>query len=324
MPSVSPSPSPRRQSRLGPTLLILCGALSLYLLAVAHFVFSCLDQIHQAIETTRHSYLPEVVRQHQDARSIERLHRFATIVRHAADPETRRQAALHVQVMALNASPARALDNRPQLRQAAVLVERLIDLRRRHEERLQYRSSQLACLAHVREHLPAGSEPRSRADALLAGDPNLTDGQGWQPPPPAEFAAWLDAAEENQRELRSVEAEIELVWQQCESILDNIAETIGTGACLSLDRLVGSLTEQVRSLQRLAAWLLSFTLVLVLGLGFLVHRNLVQPILACARAIRTGDAGALPEAITFREIQEVVANLRTGAAKPDPATPENP
>jgi hypothetical protein len=40
----------------------------LYLVAASHFIVSCLAQIQQAVETTRLSYLPEVVRQQQAAK----------------------------------------------------------------------------------------------------------------------------------------------------------------------------------------------------------------------------------------------------------------
>ena len=44
-----------RQPRLEPVLLLLCGAVGLYLVVVSHFVVSCLDQIRQAVEATRQS-----------------------------------------------------------------------------------------------------------------------------------------------------------------------------------------------------------------------------------------------------------------------------
>ena len=131
----SPPSLPPHPSRRNPSLLLFYGALSLYLVAVSHFVVTCLDQIRQAVDTTRHSYLPEIMHQQQDAVSAEHLHRFAAVVRHADDRETRRQALLAVQVMALNASPSRALGNGVRLRQAAQLVEQLDELHRRLAER---------------------------------------------------------------------------------------------------------------------------------------------------------------------------------------------
>jgi len=286
------TPSPPRQSRLGPGLLLFCGALCLYLLAVSHFVVSCLDQIRQAVEITRHSYLPEVMRQQQDAVGTERLHRFATVVRHARERELRRQAMLNVQVIALNASPSRALGNGTRLRQAAQLVEQLAELHLQQDERSRHGQSQLATLALL--HSPESSELRRRLDALLRDTATVrASGEGALLAVPADLAEKLAAAEANQREIRVLAEQIETVWQQCESILDGVAESMGTSACLNLDRLIGELADQVRDLQRLAVWLLSLTFAVLLVLSLAVQRHLAAALQTCAHA--AGNAGELPK-----------------------------
>jgi hypothetical protein len=306
---------------LSPSLFLFYGVLSLYLVAVSHFVLSCLDQIRQAVETTRHSYLPEVVRQQQDAVNTERLHRFAAVVRHADDPETRRQALLTVQVMALNASPSRALGNGARLRQAAQLVERLDGLHRQLDEREQREKEQTAWLAAFRPSVPEGSGLRRRFDALFARAnlPPPSPAEGWKLDVPPNIEELLAAAENNQRELRQLSLESERIWQQCEAILDDVAENMGTSACLNLDGLIGQLADQVRDLQRLTVWLLTLTLTVLLVLVFAIHRNLVLSVQACARAIGTSNAEELPESSPFREVRELVANIRTkclGNGKP--------
>lgn len=303
----SPPSLPLPPSRRNPSLILFYGALSLYLVAVSHFVVSCLDQIRQAVETTRHSYLPEVMRQQQDAVSAEHLHRFAAVVRHADDPETRRQALLAVQVMALNASPSRALGNGARLRQAAQLAERLNELHRRRDERRGHGDSRLAQLALLRAGVPADSELRQRLDALLGDTPAAGE---WRIPLPANLADLLADAENHRREYRLATAEIERTWQQIEGILDDVAQSMGTSAYLNLDGLVGELADQVRHLQRLTAWLLALTLAVLLVLSFTIHRNLSLAVQACTRAISTGDAGELPVTSPFREIRGLVASIR--------------
>lgn len=309
----SPPSLPMRPARRNPSLILFYGALSLYLVAVSHFVVSCLDQIRQAVETTRHSYLPAVMRQQQDAVSAEHLHRFAAVVRHADDRETRRQALLAVQVMALNASPSRALGNGVRLRQAAQLVERLNELHRQLDERKCRERGQIAHLSLLRASVPAGSELRQRLDSLL-GEASAAYAPAtgeWQFPLPPNLADLLADTEINRHECRLATAEIERTWQQCEGILANVSQSMGTSAYLNLDRLIGELADQVRHLQRLTAWLLTLTLAVLLVLSFTIHRNLSLSVQACTRAISTGDAGELPETSPFREIRELAASIRT-------------
>ncbi len=297
-----------RQLRLGPVLLLVCGMVGLYLVAVSHFVVSCLDQIRQAVEATRQSYLPEALYQQQDAVNAERLHRFAAVVRYADDPETRRQALLNVQVMALNASPTRALGSRTRLRLASQLAEQLAQLRKREGELNQAQCRELSYLAPFRQD--TGPEPalRQRLAALLALSPISLPAAPLDQAPP-DLADRLAAAEKRQEELSTTRAEIATTWTECEGILDLAAESIGASACLSLDNLIGELAEQVHDLQRLVSWLLTLSFVVLLVLAFIIYRNIVQPILACARAAVAGDPAQLPSQPRFREIRDLAQAL---------------
>lgn len=316
-----------RQPRLGPALLLLCGAVGLYLVAVSHFVVSCLDQIRQAVEATRQSYLPETLHEQQDAVNAERLHRFASVVRYADSPETRRQALLNVQVMALNASSAAALDSRSRLRAAALLVTHLSSLRLRENELRRARSRQVACLSLIREQPPSGTELRQRLDAVLGDD-------AFSPPPAttggsalggsASLPECLGEAERTQQALQSVTAEIETSWAQCDGLLSLAAESIGTSACQSLDSLIGELAEQVRDLQQLVTWLLALTFVVLLVLAYITYRNVVLPILACAQAAVSGDPGQLPEHPHFHEIRQLAEALGAGQAPTEPTDQQRP
>ncbi|MDX9979973.1 MAG: hypothetical protein RBU25_07970, partial [Lentisphaeria bacterium] len=153
----------------------------------------------------------------------------------------------------------------------------------------------------------AGSELRQRLDAQLGETPAAAE---WQIPLPPNLTDLLAAAEKNQRDCRLAAAELDRTWQQCEAILDDVSQSIGTSACLNLDGLIGELADQVRHLQRLTAWLLTLTLAVLLVLSFTVHRNLSLAVQACTRAIIAGDAGELPDTSLFRDIRELVASIR--------------
>lgn len=302
-----------RQLRLGPVLLLVCGMVGLYLVAVSHFMVSCLDQIRQAVEATRQSYLPEALYQQQDAVNAERLHRFAAVVLYADDSETRRQALLNVQVMALNASPTRALGSRTRLRLASQLVEQLARLRKREHELSQQQCRDLAYLAQFSQATGLDTSLRQRLATLLAqravGLPSPPADQA-----PPDLADRLAAAEGQQEALRVTATEITTTWTECEGILDLAAESIGASACLSLDNLIGELAEQVHDLQRLVSWLLTMSFVVLVVLAYITYRNVVQPVLACARAAAAGDPGLLPPHPRFREIRYLAAAL--GAPEP--------
>jgi hypothetical protein len=302
---------------MAPVLLLICGAVSLYLVAVSHFIVSCLDQIRQAVETTRLAYLPEAVRQQQDAVNVERLHRFAAVVRYADDAATRSQAALNVQVMALNSSPSRAAGSRTRLRQAARLVAQLAELRTREAELARRQCLSLAHLRLATEHLgtgPQAGELRKRVDALLAAKgatPVPATGASASPAEaPGDAERWLVEAEGIEREAQLVNDDVQAVWAHCEKALNEVADSIGASACLSLDALIVDLAGQVHSLQRLVAWLLALTFLVLLAVAYFLYRRLVSPILACARATGGGPPVELSEQGNFREIREIAHALQ--------------
>jgi ribosomal protein S7 len=321
---------------MGPVLLLVCGAVSLYLVAVSHFIVSCLDQIRQAVETTRLAYLPEAVRQQQDAVNVERLHRFAAVVRYASEASTRRQAALNVQVMALNSSPSRAAGSRARLREAARLVAELAELRTREARAARRQCMVRARLLLARRNLsdgdPQSSELRRKVDDLLAEDgaaPLLATGaDAASIKLSGSVGSWLAEAEDAKREAQLVGADVEAVWKRCEEALNEVADSIGASACLSLDALIVDLAGQVHNLQRLVAWLLALTFLVLLAVAHFVYRRLVSPVLAFARATAGGPAPHLPEQGNFRELCEIAEALQgaddkqpTAGSDTTPGTP---
>ena len=326
----SPQRGRNRHPSLGPVLLLSCGALVLYLVSVSHFVVSCLDQIRQAVETTRHAYLPDAVRQQQDAANAERLHRFAAVVRYATDGEARRQAALHVQTMVLNASPSRATDTRVRWRLGARLVKDLARLRQRQDELADMWQGQAIRLCLLREKLGEGADPgglRARVDRLLA-DPLPGSvrpvSNAALPKDASEVTRWLKEMEDTRQEARLVAADVRATWERCDGVLTALADSIGADACLRLDGLIADLAQQVHGLQRLAAWLMVLTFGVLLAVSVFLYRRVVRPVLAYARAVCSGDRSQLPENPHFRELHEIGEALRRDDAKPtaSPTTDE--
>jgi hypothetical protein len=280
------------------------------------------------VETIRVAYLPEVVRQQQDAVNVERLHRFAAVVRYADTAATRRQACLNVQVMALNSSPSRAAGSRTRLREAARLIAEIAELRMRQAELGRQWCALSARLLFAREKLPRHAADtaslRRRIDDLLAGGgiPHAPAETGKALPPalPQGVEGCLKEAEDARREARLLADDIEAAWSLCEKSLDEVGDSVGASACLSLDSLIVELADQVHSLQRLVAWLLALTFVVLLIAAHFVHRRVVSPILACARSANGGQPASLPERASFREIHDISDALQGSVdiSAPDP------
>ena len=301
-----------RHPSLAPVLLFFCGAVALFLVSVSHFVVSCLEQVGQAVEVTRRVYLPEVLHCQQDTANVERLHRFAAVVRHAADAETRRQAALHIRVIELNSSPARAAGARVRLAMLSRLIEDLVRLRQREDDLAAAWQRQVAKLRQVQDTAP--EQEGQRVARLLEESPPWSvlpatrdDGDRSRP---GNLAAWLREVEDTRQEARLVAENVRAMWGRCDATLGSLADRAGAGAWMGLDALLVDLEEQVDGLVRLASWLLTITIGVLLALSAFFYRHVVRPLFACSAAIRAGRLDCMDVGPHFRELKDIADALR--------------